>query len=348
MADSVNRPKVFLSHSSIDKPFVNKLYEDLRKCKIDAWLDSEEIRDGRSWLKVIFQDGIPACDALMVYLTENSIKSKMVEKELDAAILHQLDDGGVVVLPYVSAASVRDQLRADLRTLHCRVWNEQNYQEILPSVVAEIWHSYLERVVETAVLKERNRRLELELENQQLKQAKEQTIFTQQEEKDFDHIRQVLATLIQIRAIFWRKVAPGANKGLKVKVTDVLEISSLELLILCYDDFNGSMTWSNLQDAIVNRLKEYGYPVREGGVDARYGETSLPATIITKLQTFGLLGLKTKVSIPALRNMSYDLFPFAEKMFRFKYWLTYNDLDSESLNIKYIGRTEQEETDQDD
>lgn len=78
MEKLVNRPKVFLSHSSKDKSFINQLYDDLKRCKIDPWLDTEEIRDGRPWMKVIFEDGIPACDAVIVYLTENSIKSKMV------------------------------------------------------------------------------------------------------------------------------------------------------------------------------------------------------------------------------------------------------------------------------
>ena len=90
--DRINKPRAFLSHSKKDKYFIEKLAADLRKCQIDYWLDTEEIRAGKSWLKMIFEDGIPTCDVVIVYLTENSIKSKMVEKEIDATLIEQLSE----------------------------------------------------------------------------------------------------------------------------------------------------------------------------------------------------------------------------------------------------------------
>jgi hypothetical protein len=44
---------------------------------IDDWIDTEDIRDGRPWLNEIFEHGIPTCDAILVYLTENSLKSNV-------------------------------------------------------------------------------------------------------------------------------------------------------------------------------------------------------------------------------------------------------------------------------
>ena len=70
MDHKFNKPRVFLSHSKKDERFIGKLHEDLRKCQIEPWLDTEEIRDGKSWLKVIFEDGIPTCDAVIVYFSE--------------------------------------------------------------------------------------------------------------------------------------------------------------------------------------------------------------------------------------------------------------------------------------
>jgi len=104
MTTRINKPKVFLSHSWENKQFIEKIAADLRRCGIDYWLDKEEIRDGRPWLKMIFEDGIPTCDAVIVYLTEQSIRSQMVQKELDAAVVQQLSEGGVTLLPYVSEA----------------------------------------------------------------------------------------------------------------------------------------------------------------------------------------------------------------------------------------------------
>lgn len=178
MRGRVNQPKVFLSHSSLDKPFIERVAKDLLRYKINCWLDTEEIRDGRPWLKVIFEDGLASCDVVLVYLTENSLKSKMVEKEMDATLVEQLGESNISILPYLSKADLRGRLRPDIRSLQSREWNEENYSEMLPSVVAEIWRSYLERIVSTTNLLERNRRLEMELELKSVQERYEGTVFT--------------------------------------------------------------------------------------------------------------------------------------------------------------------------
>lgn len=71
MESRLNKPRVFLSHSKSDKSFIELINNDLRKCQIDPWLDSEEIRHGKPWLDTIFEDGIPTCDSVLVYFTDN-------------------------------------------------------------------------------------------------------------------------------------------------------------------------------------------------------------------------------------------------------------------------------------
>lgn len=149
----INKPKVFLSHAWEDKLFIERIAADLHRCHIEYWLDKEQIRAGRSWQKVIFQDGLPTCDAFLVYLTEDALRSKMVEKELDVACLEQLQQGGVALLPYVSNSNLRRQLRPDLQILQCCEWNEENYDRMLPEVVAEIWHTHVERIVARSSMK---------------------------------------------------------------------------------------------------------------------------------------------------------------------------------------------------
>ena len=41
-------PTVFLSHTSIDKPFVEKLASDLKRLGIESWVDKYEIKVGES------------------------------------------------------------------------------------------------------------------------------------------------------------------------------------------------------------------------------------------------------------------------------------------------------------
>lgn len=183
-----NKPRVFLSHSKADVEFIERLHADLKKCQIEPWLDSEEIRHGQPWLDAIFEGGIPACDAVLVYFTANSLASAMVKKEMDAAILRKLKDGQVAFLPYVSEASVRDDLRTDIQALQVPVWNADNYAVLLPRVVAEIWRSYHERAVKVAVQQEQVGRLQAELELERLNKIQAASVFSPAEDMEFRHI----------------------------------------------------------------------------------------------------------------------------------------------------------------
>lgn len=140
------KPRIFLSHSSRDKQFIQTLNRDLQRCNIDTWLDTESIRPGQPWLSAIFKDGIPNCDTVFGYFTENTIGSTMVEKEIDSTII-LLAEKGIKLLPYVCNDNVRQQLRVDLRALHCQVFNQDNYAEQFPHLISEIWKCYLERMV---------------------------------------------------------------------------------------------------------------------------------------------------------------------------------------------------------
>lgn len=86
MEERLNKPRVFLSHSKADIEFIERVYNDLRKCHINPWLDSEEIRHGKPWLDAIFKDGISTCDSVLVYFTAASLNSKVVKKEIDGRV----------------------------------------------------------------------------------------------------------------------------------------------------------------------------------------------------------------------------------------------------------------------
>lgn len=323
MENRVNKPKVFLSHAWENKAFIEKIAADLRRCSIDYWLDTEEIRDGRSWLKMIFEDGIPTCDAVIVYLTETSILSKMVQRELDAAVVQQLSDGGVNLLPYVSEASLRGQLRSDLQTLQCREWNEGNYEFILPTVVAEIWRSYLERTVETAVLQEKSRRLEQELENKRLKDQYESSVFSTREEEEFKYLYQQLGRKIEITFGLFRKNA-GDNDQSKV-AEEVCRVSVLSVLLAAIE--NGGIYFD----------REYlGYQVGRvlGETVIINGDQVLRADLGAMIDDDVARAIQTEVNTLGLTTVTkrqrFDhwesAYEISEKMYRLKYWIEYNHL----------------------
>jgi hypothetical protein len=322
MENRVNKPKVFLSHAWENKPFVERIAADLRRCGIDYWLDTEEIRDGRSWLNMIFEDGIPACDAVIVYLTEQSIHSKMVQRELDAAVVQQLSEGGVNLLPYVSESVIRGRLRADIQTLQCREWNDGNYESILPTVVAEIWRSYLERTVETAVLQEKSRRLEQELENKRLKEKYESSVFSPREEQEFQYLRQQLGRKIDVTFSLFKK---GHGQDRSKVGKEVCRVSVLKLLLATIECggvyFDRNWFGYQLTRALGKTMMIEGEEViREGIGETIKGEVVL--ALQAEVNTFGLTTVTKRQSF----DRSEAAYEISEKMYRFKYWMEFNHL----------------------
>jgi formylglycine-generating enzyme required for sulfatase activity len=79
-----SRPlRVFLCHSSNDKPAVRELYQKLRaEAWISPWLDEEELYPGQDWNMEI-EKAVEAADAIIVCLSKGSItKEGYVQREL--------------------------------------------------------------------------------------------------------------------------------------------------------------------------------------------------------------------------------------------------------------------------
>lgn len=245
MKDKVNKPRAFLSYSSQDLAFIEKIESDLRTCKIDSWRDRTDIRDGHPWLESIFEEGLPTCDVIIAYFTENSLHSGMVTKEVDAAQIRQLEDSGISFLPYVNKSEIRSKLRLDIQTLQSRVWNNENYHEVFPSVVAEIWRSYMERHVGILVLQERNKRLELEIEVQRLQAKSDASAFTSHEEKEFRYIYEKLNEPREISINVYNKSHSGELLG---------SFSFLRLLMSYITSGHDSFNQVSFQGHVRNQL----------------------------------------------------------------------------------------------
>lgn len=325
--DRLNKPRIFLSHATKDKPFVERIASDLRKCKVEPWLDSEEIRDGRPWLKMIFEDGIATCDCILVYLTENSINSKMVQKEIDAAFIQQLDDEGVTFLPYVSIQKIRNKLRTDIRSLHCREWNSKNYYKVLPSVVAEIWQSYLERTVRQAILKERVEKQEIEKKYIELKNRTKATPFSKAQIQDFQYIYDALNLKVQysVSAIIHEGTISFRNS---IESAFEYDVSVDFLPILIGYVKSGHSNYS--EERFGNFLGKLSRDKFKSELpdNATLHATQPQPNLSTELLTLGLM--KT--------SSNYYGNPFNAKIYKFIYWLGYNKLLSEDVKMKIISK----------
>jgi len=83
---SERKLKVFLCHSSGDKPTVRDLYKRLQADGFEPWLDEEDILPGHDWEEEI-RKAVRATEAIIVCLSQSSIsKEGFVQKEIGYAL----------------------------------------------------------------------------------------------------------------------------------------------------------------------------------------------------------------------------------------------------------------------
>jgi len=92
--------KIFICHSSKDHDFINnELIRRLEKENLsDIWIDDWKIEVGDSIIEKI-NKGIKDSSFFIVVLSQNSIKSNWVNKELNTALMKQLTEKKIKILP---------------------------------------------------------------------------------------------------------------------------------------------------------------------------------------------------------------------------------------------------------
>ncbi len=93
-----SRRVAFLSHSSHDKPFIRQLAADLIANEVGVWLDEQRIHVGDSIPDRIAQ-GLAESDYYLIAVSEASTASEWVKKELNNALLKEIERRHVSVLP---------------------------------------------------------------------------------------------------------------------------------------------------------------------------------------------------------------------------------------------------------
>ena len=89
---------VFISYSSLDSEFADKLAINLVKNRINVWLDKWAMQVGDSLLDKI-QSALTDSSFLLVILSKNSVKSEWCRKEINSALMRELDEKKVVIIP---------------------------------------------------------------------------------------------------------------------------------------------------------------------------------------------------------------------------------------------------------
>jgi TIR domain-containing protein/trypsin-like peptidase len=106
--------KVFLCHSSSDKPTVRRLYQQLRAVNVLPWLDERDILPGQDW-DLEIRLAIRASQAIIVCLSERAVtKRGYVQKEIKNAldIADEQPEGAIFLIPLrLEPCEVPDRLR---------------------------------------------------------------------------------------------------------------------------------------------------------------------------------------------------------------------------------------------
>ncbi len=88
----------FISYSSKDQEFAERLHADLRGKNVRCWFAPEDLKIGDR-LRPSFDEAIRVHDKLMVLLSENSVNSPWVEKEVETAFEKERQEKRTVLFP---------------------------------------------------------------------------------------------------------------------------------------------------------------------------------------------------------------------------------------------------------
>jgi hypothetical protein len=111
------RYDAFFSYSSKDRRFASRLAADLATSGLAVWFDDWEMRPGDR-LRDRINHGIGRARYFLVALTPESVQAAWVRHELDAAMLRELEEKRVVVIPLLYGDLSAADLPTDLRGKH--------------------------------------------------------------------------------------------------------------------------------------------------------------------------------------------------------------------------------------
>jgi hypothetical protein len=131
-----HHPKAFISHATLDHPFVEKFAADLRANGVDAWFSKWEIKPGDS-IPAKIDEGLEDCEFFIIVLSNNSIDRPWVQTELAAATMRKQNGKVRKIIP------VKIQDCGDLPpTLASLLWEDlsnQPYESALKRVLDSVF-----------------------------------------------------------------------------------------------------------------------------------------------------------------------------------------------------------------
>lgn len=88
----------FISYSSKDHPFAQRLHADLQRRSVRCWFAPEDLKIGDK-IRSGIDESIPKYEKLLLILSQNSISSRWVEKEVEVALEHEEKQNRIILFP---------------------------------------------------------------------------------------------------------------------------------------------------------------------------------------------------------------------------------------------------------
>lgn len=130
-----SRPlRVFLCHSSNDKPAVRDLFSRLRSDSIDPWLDEQKLLPGQDWNLEITK-AVHASDVVLVCLSHGSVsKAGYIQKEIKYAldVADEQPEGTIFIVPLkLEECEIPERLRL---WQWVNLFEESGYERLMRSL----------------------------------------------------------------------------------------------------------------------------------------------------------------------------------------------------------------------
>jgi uncharacterized protein YjbI with pentapeptide repeats len=135
----------FISYSSKDQAFTDRLYADLRRNGVRCWFALEDMKIGDE-IRTRIDESIRVHDKLLLVLSEHSISSIWVKDEVEAAFEKEAQQGTQVLFPIALDETIKHTDQAWAATIRRRkhigdftMWKQHdNYQQALEHLLRDL------------------------------------------------------------------------------------------------------------------------------------------------------------------------------------------------------------------
>ncbi len=144
-ASAIEFYSCFISHSTRDSEFATKLYRDFQHLRIKCWYAPEDLKIGDKF-RLRIDESIRLHDKLLLVLSEDSVSSDWVEKEVETAMERERQEKRTVLFPIRiddAVMNIPNGWPADIRrTRHIgdfRKWkNHDDYQRAFDRLLRDL------------------------------------------------------------------------------------------------------------------------------------------------------------------------------------------------------------------